>query len=208
MNSLDTSSRLETEEIETSPSPFDSTLLNGKNKMNRPAKKNETPIGMKTKILFVCMGNICRSPTAHGVFQSLVKGANLQDFVMSDSAGTHDFHVGEPADARAVAAAAKRGYDLNGSVARKIQLSDFSEYDYILAMDWENLALLQRTCPRGLQHKLQLLMRFATEFEAATVNDPYHGGSQGFEQALDYIEDACNGLMEVVRRRATMVAAA
>jgi protein-tyrosine phosphatase len=93
-------------------------------------------------------------------------------------------------------------------VARKIELADFSDYDYILAMDWENLALLQRLCPRGLQHKLQLLMRFATEFEAATINDPYHGGPQGFEQALDYIEDACNGLMEVVRRRATMVAAA
>jgi protein-tyrosine phosphatase len=107
-----------------------------------------------------------------------------------------------------VNSAAKRGYDLTQTTARKIELSDFSEYDYILAMDWENLALLQRMCPRGLQHKLQLLMRFATEFEAATINDPYHGGPQGFEVALDYIEDACNGLMEVVRRRATMVAAA
>jgi protein-tyrosine phosphatase len=186
----------------------DLSISTGKTKMTRPAKKNDAPIGMKTKILFVCMGNICRSPTAHGVFQSLVKASNLQDFVVSDSAGTHDFHVGEPADPRAVSAAAKRGYDLNGSVARKIQLADFSEYDYILAMDWENLALLQRMCPRGLQHKLQLLMRFATEFEAATINDPYHGGPQGFEQALDLVEDACNGLMEVVRRRATMVAAA
>ena len=179
-----------------------------KPKLNRPAKKTDVPIGMKTKILFVCMGNICRSPTAQGVFQSLVKAANLQDFVVSDSAGTHDFHVGEPPDQRAVNSAAKRGYDLTQTTARKIELSDFSEYDYILAMDWENLALLQRMCPRGLQHKLQLLMRFATEFEAATINDPYHGGPQGFEVALDYIEDACNGLMEVVRRRATMVAAA
>ncbi|MFZ9392168.1 MAG: low molecular weight protein-tyrosine-phosphatase [Burkholderiaceae bacterium] len=163
---------------------------------------------MKTKILFVCMGNICRSPTAAGVFQSLVRASNLQEFVVCDSAGTHDFHVGEGPDQRAVNAAAKRGYELGATTARKIQISDFSEYDYILAMDWENLALLQRMCPRGLQHKLQLLMRFATEFEAATINDPYHGGPQGFEQALDYIEDACNGLMEVVRRRATMVAAA
>jgi protein-tyrosine phosphatase len=120
----------------------------------------------------------------------------------------HDFHAGEAPDQRAINAAAKRGYELSASVARKIELADFSDYDYILAMDWENLALLQRLCPRGLQHKLQLLMRFATEFEAATINDPYHGGPQGFEQALDYIEDACNGLMEVVRRRATMVAAA
>lgn len=199
-------STTEAENFETTP--FDSALPSVKPKLNRPAKKSDVPIGMKTKILFVCMGNICRSPTAQGVFQSLVKAANLQDFVVSDSAGTHDFHVGEPPDQRAVNSAAKRGYDLTQTTARKIELSDFSEYDYILAMDWENLALLQRMCPRGLQHKLQLLMRFATEFEAATINDPYHGGPQGFEVALDYIEDACNGLMEVVRRRATMVAAA
>ncbi len=188
--------------------PFDSALATARPRMSKSAKKSDAPIGMKTKVLFVCMGNICRSPTAAGVFQSLVKAASLQDFVVCDSAGTHDFHVGEAPDQRAVNAASKRGYELSGSVARKIQLSDFSEYDYILAMDWENLALLQRMCPRGLQHKLQLLMRFATEFEAATINDLYHGGPQGFEQALDYIEDACNGLMEVVRRRATMVAAA
>lgn len=204
MTTLDTTIEKEIGEA----TPFDSALAVGKPKVARPSKKSEVPIGMKTKILFVCMGNICRSPTAQGVFQSLVKAGNLQDFVMSDSAGTHDFHVGEAPDQRAVNAASKRGYDLTETRARKIQLSDFSEYDYILAMDWENLALLQRMCPRGLQHKLQLLMRFATEYEAATINDPYHGGPQGFEQALDYIEDACNGLMEVVRRRATMVAAA
>jgi len=207
MTSLDSTFDKSTSESPESKA-FEPSLPTGKTKMNRPAKKNEAPIGMKTKILFVCMGNICRSPTAHGVFQSLVKSSGLHDFVMSESAGTHDFHVGEPADVRAVSAATKRGYDLSGAVARKISLADFSEFDYILAMDWENLALLQRMCPRGLQHKLQLLMRFATEFEAATINDPYHGGPQGFEQALDYIEDACNGLMEVVRRRATMVAAA
>lgn len=186
----------------------ESSSSTGKAKTARPPKKAEVPIGMKTKILFVCMGNICRSPTAHGVFQHLVKTSNLQDFVMSESAGTHDFHVGEPPDARAINAAGKRGYDIATQVARKVELADFSNFDYILAMDWENLALLQRMCPRGLQHKLQLLMRFATEFEAATVSDPYHGGPQGFEQVLDYVEDACNGLMEVVRRRATMVAAA
>lgn len=204
MTTFDTTS--EKEVFETTP--FDTTLTTGKIKMNKPAKKSDAPIGMKTKILFVCMGNICRSPTAHGVFQSLVKASNLENFVVSESAGTHDFHVGEPPDVRAVNAAAKRGYEIGATLARKIDISDFSEFDYILAMDWENLALLQRMCPRGLQHKLQLLMRFATEFEAATINDPYHGGPQGFEQALDYIEDACNGLLEVVRRRATMVAAA
>ena len=206
MTTFDATSTMDKDVIETTP--FDSALSTGRPKLSRSAKKSDVPSGMKTKILFVCMGNICRSPTAQGVFQSLVKAVNLQEFVVCDSAGTHDFHVGEAPDQRAVNAAAKRGYDLTETRARKIQLSDFSEYDYILAMDWENLALLQRMCPRGLQHKLQLLMRFATEFEAATINDPYHGGPQGFEQALDYIEDACNGLMEVVRRRATMVAAA
>jgi len=206
MTTFDATSTMDKDVIETTP--FDSALSTGRPKLSRSAKKSDVPSGMKTKILFVCMGNICRSPTAQGVFQSLVKAGNLQEFVVCDSAGTHDFHVGEAPDQRAVNAATKRGYDLTETRARKIQLPDFSEYDYILAMDWENLALLQRMCPRGLQHKLQLLMRFATEFEAATINDPYHGGPQGFEQALDYIEDACNGLMEVVRRRATMVAAA
>ena len=206
MTTFDTTPSSEKEIVETTP--FDTAISGVKPKLSRSSRKGEVPIGMKTKILFVCMGNICRSPMARGVFNHLVKTANLQDFVVSDSAGTHDFHVGEAPDQRAVNAAAKRGYELSGTVARKVELTDFSEYDYILAMDWENLALLQRMCPRGLQHKLQLLMRFATEYEAATINDPYHGGPQGFEQALDYIEDACNGLMEVVRRRATMVAAA
>lgn len=183
--------------------------------MSRPMKKPEAPVaispkavGMQTKVLFVCMGNICRSPTAKAVFDSMVKAAGLTELVQADSAGTHAFHVGEAADPRAVSAAQRRGYDLSGHQARKVEMCDFSDYDYILAMDWDNLALLQRTAPRGLQHKLQLLMRFATEYEAATVNDPYHGGPAGFDQALDYIEDACNGLMEVVRRRASMVAAA
>jgi len=183
--------------------------------MSRPMKKPEAPVaispkavGMQTKVLFVCMGNICRSPTAKAVFDSMVKAAGLTELVQADSAGTHAFHVEEAADPRAVSAAQKRGYDLSGHQARKVEICDFSDYDYILAMDWDNLALLQRTAPRGLQHKLQLLMRFATEYEAATVNDPYHGGPAGFDQALDYIEDACNGLMEVVRRRASMVAAA
>jgi protein-tyrosine phosphatase len=174
MTTLDTTIEKEIGEA----TPFDSALAVGKPKVARPSKKSEVPIGMKTKILFVCMGNICRSPTAQGVFQALVKAGNLQDFVVSDSAGTHDFHAGEAPDQRAINAAAKRGYELSASVARKIELADFSDYDYILAMDWENLALLQRLCPRGLQHKLQLLMRFATEFEAATINDPYHGGPQ------------------------------
>lgn len=180
--------------------------------MTRSSKKNETPAvnpaGLKTRVLFVCMGNICRSPSAKSVFDAMVKQAGLSALVQSDSAGTHAFHLEEPADPRAVAAASRRGYDLTAHRARQVVAQDFQDYDFILAMDWDNLALLQRMAPRPQQHKLQLLMRFATEFEAATVADPYHGGPQGFDTALDYIEDACNGLMELVRRRASMVAAA
>ena len=135
--------------------------------MSRSPKKTTEPVlnklaGMQTKVLFVCMGNICRSPTAKAVFETMVKNAGLADLVQADSAGTHAFHVGEPADPRSISAAQRRGYDLSPHLARKVELTDFTEFDYILAMDWDNLALLQRTAPRGLQHKLQLMMRFAT----------------------------------------------
>jgi len=134
-----------------------------------------------TKVLFVCMGNICRSPTAQGVFRKMVADAGISDIVQVESAGTHAYHVGEPPDARA---------------------------DLILAMDWENLSMLQQQCPKAYKHKLQLLMRFAGEHDAATVPDPYYGGPEGFNTVLDYVEDACQGLLDVVRRRATMYAAA
>ena len=125
-----------------------------------------------TKILFVCMGNICRSPTAEGVFRKMVGDAGLDDSVHIASAGTHAYHVGEPADVRAQQAARKRGYDIGEFRARQISQDDFRDFDLILAMDWENLSLLQQQCPRGHKHKLHLLMRFAGEFDAATVPDP------------------------------------
>jgi protein-tyrosine phosphatase len=161
-----------------------------------------------TKVLFVCMGNICRSPMAEGVFRKLVRDAGLQDVVQIASAGTHAYHVGEPPDVRAQQAARKRGYELTELRARQVTQEDFHEYDLILAMDWENLALLQQQCPRSQKHKLHLLMRYAGEFEAATVPDPYYGGAEGFNTVLDYVEDACQGLLDVVRKRATMYAAA
>jgi protein-tyrosine phosphatase len=161
------------------------------------AKRESISLAMGTKVLFVCMGNICRSPMAEGVFKQLVKQAGLEDVVRAESAGTHAFHNGEAPDKRSIAAAAKRGYDKDGE-----------DYDMILAMDWENLALLQQTAPKIHHHKIQLLMRYATEHETATIPDPYYGGIQGFEQALDYVEDACTGLLDVARRRATQVAAA
>lgn len=161
-----------------------------------------------TKVLFVCMGNICRSPTAQGVFRKMVGDAGLADTVQVESAGTHAYHVGEPPDVRAQQAAMKRGYEIADLRARQVALDDFRDADLILAMDWENLAILQQQCPRAYKHKLHLLMRFAGEHDAATVPDPYYGGPEGFNTVLDYVEDACQGLLDVVRRRATMYAAA
>ncbi len=161
-----------------------------------------------TKVLFVCMGNICRSPTAQGVFRTMVADAGLADTVQVESAGTHAYHVGEPPDVRAQQAAKKRGYDIADLRARQVTQDDFRDADLILAMDWENLAMLQQQCPRAYKHKLHLLMRFAGEHDAATVPDPYYGGAEGFNTVLDYVEDACQGLIDVVRRRATMYAAA
>jgi protein-tyrosine phosphatase len=163
---------------------------------------------MKTSILFVCMGNICRSPTAEGVFRSMVKTANLETDVQVASAGTHAYHIGEAPDARMQAAARKRGYDLSGLRARQVTADDFRDNDYILAMDWDNLTLLQQICPKQYKHKLMLLMRFAGDHEEATVPDPYYGGPEGFAKVLDLTEDACSGLLDVARKRATMYAAA
>jgi protein-tyrosine phosphatase len=163
---------------------------------------------MKTKILFVCMGNICRSPTAEGVLRHLIKNTSLENTIAVDSAGTHAFHIGNPVDNRTQSVAAKRGYDLSQIRARQIHTDDFRDADYILAMDWDNLSLLQQQCPKQYRHKLMLLMRFATEHDEATVPDPYYGGPDGFETVLNYVEDACNGLIEVVRKRASQFVAA
>lgn len=171
-------------------------------------KREPLAMAMATRVLFVCMGNICRSPMAHGVFRQQVRQAGLESVVGVGSAGTHAFHQGEPADLRAQMAMSRRGYDIADLRARQITMEDFENYDMILVMDWENLSLLQNQAPKRFHHKLQMLMRFAGDHESATVPDPYQGGSQAFEQALDYVEDACSGLLEIVRRRATQVAAA
>ncbi|MGI9025616.1 MAG: low molecular weight protein-tyrosine-phosphatase [Burkholderiaceae bacterium] len=160
------------------------------------------------KILIVCMGNICRSPTAEAVFREKVREAGLEKHVKVDSAGTHGFHAGEAPDARASRAAKKRGYEMSNLVARQVTKEDFVHYDLILAMDWDNHALLQQIAPRQFHHKIKLLMSFATEHESAVVPDPYYGGADGFEVVLDYVEDACINLVDFVRRRMAQKAAA
>jgi len=156
---------------------------------------------MSYAILFVCMGNICRSPTADGVFRQKVADHGLGQQVRVDSAGTHNYHPGNPPDGRAQAAAAKRGYDLSSLRARQINGADYASFDLILVMDQDNLAVLQDDCPPEQQHKLRLLTEFCQVHKASVVPDPYYGGADGFEQVLDLVEDACEGLLAHVKRQ-------
>jgi protein-tyrosine phosphatase len=157
-----------------------------------------TAAKQKFKILFVCLGNICRSPTAEGVFRHLVEKEGLADRVLIDSAGTGEWHVGAPPDSRACKAAASRGYDLTKLRARQVTRRDFETFDYVLAMDDENVHALQRIAPRELRHKIRLFTAFGSK-RAAGVPDPYGGGPHGFELVLDLVEDAAQGLLRHVR---------
>jgi protein-tyrosine phosphatase len=147
------------------------------------------------RILFVCMGNICRSPMAEGVFKRLVAVAGLADDIASDSAGTHDYHVGEPPDARAQRAVERRGYDISGLRGRQVTRRDFSDFDCVLAMDEMNLRLLTGLCPQEHAHKLKLFLDFHADPALREVPDPYYGGTQGFEKVLDMVEEAAQGLL-------------
>jgi protein-tyrosine phosphatase len=156
--------------------------------------------GNKFGVLFVCTGNICRSPTAEAIFRKLAADAGMAEAVTADSAGTHGYHVGEPPDPRAQKAAAKRGYDLNALRARTIEDADFQRFDLILAMDQEHYATLSRIAGAAAGHKLKLMMSYARRFKEREVPDPYYGGPQGFERVLDMLEDAAEGLLESLRR--------
>ncbi|RKP50288.1 low molecular weight protein-tyrosine-phosphatase [Pararobbsia silviterrae] len=152
-------------------------------------------------VLFVCLGNICRSPTAEAVMLHLVEQAGLQDRIVVDSAGTGDWHIGEAPDSRARAYGARRGYDLEPLRARQVAASDFERFDHILAMDAANLRELRRQCPVALQGKVQLLMDFAPGESGSEIADPYFGGAEGFERVLDDCETACAGLLDALRTR-------
>jgi len=152
-------------------------------------------------VLFVCTGNICRSPTADGVFRHLVREAGLEAKVRVDSAGTHDYHAGEPPDERAQVHALRRGYDLSALRARQVARGDFERFDLVLAMDRGHLRVLQRLAPPEHRHKLRLFMEFAATRRRDEVPDPYYGGAGGFEEVLDMVEDAAHGLLEELRGR-------
>ena len=147
------------------------------------------------RVLFVCMGNICRSPTAEGVTRALAEKKGVADGFEFDSAGTHGYHIGNPPDPRARQAAAKRGYDLSALRARQVNEFDFVRFDRILAMDLDNLSLLRKACAPELHAKLGLFLEYASHFEDKEVPDPYYGGPEGFERVLDMIEDAADGLI-------------
>ena len=152
------------------------------------------------RVCFVCLGNICRSPTAEGVMLALVERAGLADSIEVDSAGTAAYHVGEPADARSAAAAAERGYELP-SRARQFLASDFAKFDYVLAMDTENQQGIEQLARTGEQRAKIYLFRSLDETapEGASVPDPYYGGPRGFEDVVDICERGCEGLLAHIR---------
>ncbi len=155
---------------------------------------------IETKVLFVCLGNICRSPTAHGVFASMVEERGLSSVIEVDSCGTGGWHVGSPPDRRAVAEAAARGYDLSPLRARQFHPVDFQRFDFILAMDHSNLADLQALRPRQFAGHLGLFLDFAPRRKEREVPDPYYGGDDGFAHVLDLVEEASLGLLQEIGR--------
>lgn len=155
----------------------------------------------KIKVLFVCMGNICRSPLAHGLFEHRVERAGLSDRISIDSAGTHAYHVGEAPDPRSQQTALKHGFDLSSQRGRKVTASDFEKFDYVLAMDRDNHASLSAQCPAEHRHKLKLFLEFAPHLEESEVPDPYYGGDSGFEHVYQLIDAAADGLMADIESR-------
>ncbi len=152
------------------------------------------------KVLFVCMGNICRSPTAHGVFEALVEAHGLASRIEVDSAGTHGYHVGTPPDPRAQATARARGVDLSGQRARRFESRDFLEFDYVIGMDRGNLADMLAVKPDESRAQAALMLDFAAETDEHEVPDPYYGDA-GFERVYDLIDRSAQGLLRQIRER-------
>jgi protein-tyrosine phosphatase len=175
-------------------------LDNIKRTMARAVGIKEEPAPRASRrILFVCMGNICRSPTAEGVFRKLLAERAPELDVDIDSAGTHGYHDGAPPDPRACRAAERRGVDLKPLRARRVTERDFEEFELVLAMDEQNREFLLEICPAEQRHRIRLFMEFAPHLERREVPDPYYGGSTGFEHVLDLVEEAAAGLLEHLR---------
>ncbi len=156
----------------------------------------------QASVLFVCMGNICRSPTAQGVFEHVLAAQEPSLRVLLDSAGTHAYHVGKAPDRRSQAAALARGYDLSAQRARQVTAQDFHRFQLILAMDRDNLSDLQAMAPREATGRVSLLLSFAADAAVAEVPDPYYGDGLGFERVLDLVEEAAEGLLAHLRQQA------
>jgi protein-tyrosine phosphatase len=159
-----------------------------------PADPTQVDDPQAIRVLMVCMGNICRSPTAEGVMRAKLRQAGLQGRVVVDSAGTHGYHTGEAPDPRAIRHAAQRGYDIAGLHARPVVPADFNRFHWLLAMDEANLAWLKKRVPAGAAPRIELLMPQARRhIGEQEVPDPYYGGPAGFDRVLDLVEDACDG---------------
>lgn len=158
------------------------------------------PDSAEYSVLFVCMGNICRSPTAEGVFRKHVEDAGLADRIYIDSAGTHAYHVGEPADRRSAASAERRGYTLTGIKARRVVVEDFERFDLVLAMDSDNLSHLLEQVADEHRERVRLFLEFG-DAGVHEVPDPYYGGAAGFEHVLDLVEDAARGLVDDLQKK-------
>ena len=158
-------------------------------------------------VLFVCLGNICRSPTAEGIFRAQVQAAGLSNRILVDSAGCYAYHEGESPDIRACAAALERGFDLSGQVGRQIKTSDFEYFDYVLAMDRENLTYLQKMQPADSHSRVALFLDYADGREGQSVPDPYFGHSDGFALVIDLVESAGKGLLKQIGRNLPKITA-
>lgn len=152
----------------------------------------------KISVIFVCMGNICRSPTAEGIFRSQVVARNLEHLIDIDSAGTHAYHEGEKADPRSQKIAQQRGVDLSTIRARKVTAADIEQFDYILAMDSDNQRNLLNLAPEGHEQKIRLMLEFTSLYSENDVPDPYYGGPRGFDRVYDLIESASEGLLDEI----------
>jgi protein-tyrosine phosphatase len=150
-------------------------------------------------VLFVCLGNICRSPTAEGVFRAAAERAGIAKMVHADSAGIGDWHIGLPPDPRAINAAKRRGYDLSAIRGRQVEVADFTRFGWILAMDASNLEALEEMRPAEFEGRLGLLLDFAPDLGLRDIPDPYFGGPEGFDRVLDLVEPAMNGLISEIR---------